>query len=143
MNRDVRIEETPCRRNSSEYIMKLKAKTLVPLLRTVELDKTIKFYTSVLGFVCVNHNTEWGWATLSLGEIEVMFALPNDHAPFERPDFTGSFYIRVENIEGWWKKMKSRAEVVYPLDEFDYGMREFAIYDNNRYMLQFGEEIKS
>jgi len=28
--------------------------------------------------------------------------------------------------------------VVYPIESFDYGMREFAIRDNNGYILQFG-----
>lgn len=29
----------------------------------------------------------------------------------------------------------------YPVEDFGYGMREFAIYDNNGYLLQFGQEI--
>jgi hypothetical protein len=33
---------------------------------------------------------------------------------------------------------RSRA---YPLKDFDYGMREFTIRDNNGYILQFGPEI--
>ena len=37
--------------------------------------------------------------------------------------------------------MKDKAEVVYPIEDFDYGMREFAIRDNNGYLLQFGQEI--
>jgi len=31
--------------------------------------------------------------------------------------------------------------VVYPLEDCAYGMREFAIRDNNGYILQFGQEI--
>jgi hypothetical protein len=31
--------------------------------------------------------------------------------------------------------------IVYPLEDFPYGMREFAIRDNNGYILQFGQEI--
>jgi hypothetical protein len=29
-------------------------------------------------------------------------------------------------------------EAYYTIENFEYGMREFAIYDNNGYMLQFG-----
>ena len=29
------------------------------------------------------------------------------------------------------------------MEEFHYGMREFAIYDNNGYMLQFGTPSRS
>ena len=28
-------------------------------------------------------------------------------------------------------------------EDFEHGMREFAIYDNNGYMLQFGQEIEA
>lgn len=31
--------------------------------------------------------------------------------------------------------------VVYPIETFAYGMREFAIRDNNGYILQFGREV--
>ncbi|MFN5228579.1 MAG: hypothetical protein ACK5Q3_18600 [Planctomycetota bacterium] len=29
------------------------------------------------------------------------------------------------------------------LEDFDYGMREFAIYDNNGYLLQFGQSLQA
>lgn len=29
----------------------------------------------------------------------------------------------------------------YPIENFNYGMREFVIYDNNGYVLQFGEAV--
>jgi len=31
--------------------------------------------------------------------------------------------------------------ICYPIETFEYGMREFAIYDNNGYLLQFGEAV--
>jgi hypothetical protein len=31
--------------------------------------------------------------------------------------------------------------VCYGIEDFFYGMREFAIYDNNGYLLQFGQPI--
>jgi hypothetical protein len=33
-----------------------------------------------------------------------------------------------------------RQGVCYPIEDFDYGMRSFAIYDANGYLLQFGHE---
>jgi hypothetical protein len=36
-------------------------------------------------------------------------------------------------------RARARRRVAYPLEDFHYGMREFAIYDNNGYMLQFGQ----
>jgi hypothetical protein len=35
----------------------------------------------------------------------------------------------------------SKLRIFYPLEDFDYGMREFAIYDNNGCLLQFGQDL--
>ena len=40
-----------------------------------------------------------------------------------------------------WEQVKDAARVCYPIEDFDYGMREFAVFDNNGYLLQFGQEI--
>jgi hypothetical protein len=34
-----------------------------------------------------------------------------------------------------------KAGACYPIEDFEYGRREFAIFDNNGYLLQFGQEI--
>ena len=41
-----------------------------------------------------------------------------------------------------WEQLQATATICYPLEDFAYGMREFAIYDNNGYILQFGEVIE-
>ncbi len=38
--------------------------------------------------------------------------------------------------------LKGKSKICYSIENFEYGMREFAIYDNNDYVLQFGQEIK-
>ena len=43
-------------------------------------------------------------------------------------------------MNAWWELLKDKAEVVYPIEDFEYGMREFAIKDCNGYMLQFGQD---
>ena len=70
-----------------------------------------------------------------------MLALPNTHEPFDRPAFTGSLYFNVDDVDELWQKLKDNSEVVYPIEDFDHGMREFAIRDSNGYCLQFGKEI--
>jgi uncharacterized glyoxalase superfamily protein PhnB len=47
----------------------------------------------------------------------------------------------VENVDGIYEDLKKKVKLVYPIEDFEWGMREFAIYDNNGYILQFGEEI--
>jgi len=42
-----------------------------------------------------------------------------------------------------WEKVKDKANICYGIEDFEYRMREFAIYDNNGYTLQFGQEINA
>ena len=117
----------------------MKLTSLMPLLRTHNLEQSIAFYRQHLGFACSQQHAEW--AFIERDSITVMLALPNAHEPFDKPSFTGSFYFTVDAVDDLWEKLRKSAEVVYPLEDFDYGMREFAIRDNNGYCLQFGQEI--
>ncbi len=121
----------------------MKLTSLRPMLWTSDLDKTIEFYTQVLGFKILNHNQEVGWVTLGRDELEIMFAKPNEHIEFEKSVFTGSFYFVTNAVDKLWTDVKGKATVVYGLEDFDWQMREFAILDNNGYMLQFGQEIEN
>jgi uncharacterized glyoxalase superfamily protein PhnB len=82
-----------------------------------------------------------GWAAVRNGAVELMFSLPNEHIPFDKPQFTGSLYFNPDDVDELWEKVRDKATVLYPVEDFPYGMREFAIRDNNGYILQFGREI--
>ena len=116
-----------------------KLTSLTPMFWTKEIAATVAFYTDVLGFEC--GLLEEGWAVLLRDEIEVMLAYPNEHVTFNGPMFTGSFYINTTNVDELWEAYKDTCNICYPIENFEYGMREFAIYDNNDYILQFGQPI--
>ena len=111
-----------------------------PVLYTTQLIESIDFYTSVLHFNLVQYREDWGWAHVSKDQVSLMLTLPNAHLPFNGPVFTGSIYIDTNQVEKLYEQLKGKVSLVYPLEEFDYGMREFAIMDNNGYVLQFGQE---
>src|SRR5262245_38413956 len=115
--------------------------TLRPILRTKDLQATVKFWTDRLGFSCDGLSEEDGWASLCRDSVSVMVATPNAHVPFEAPVFTGSFYFNVDDVATLWVQLKDQVKIAYPMEDFEYGMREFAIYDNNGYMLQFGAPV--
>lgn len=119
-----------------------KFTALKPMLYTKQLTETVSFYTDVLGFECVAFEEGWGWASLQKDSVEIMLSYPNEHIPFEHPLFTGSFYIATDVVDELWNEWKDKCKVCYELESFDYGMREFAIYDNNGYLLQFGQELE-
>jgi catechol 2,3-dioxygenase-like lactoylglutathione lyase family enzyme len=111
------------------------------MLWTEDLAATIEFYTRVLGFTCDETNDDWGWASLFLDDVGLMLAKPNEHTPYDKIGFTGTFYFATDDVEAMWLKVKDKARVCYDIETFPWGMREFAVYDNNGYMLQFGQEV--
>jgi len=117
----------------------MKILDVTPMLTVIEMEPAIEFYRDVLGFSCLNSNPEW--ACMGLDGAEVMLTLPNEHIPFDKPKMTGSLYFNTDDVESLWSRMKDRCVVEYPIEEFEYGMREFAIRDNSGYLLQFGQRI--
>lgn len=104
-----------------------------------DLEAAINYYVQTLGFICTAHAN--GWAEVNKDEVFIMFSLPNEHIPHNELQFTGSFYLNTDDAAAWWEKLKDTADVLYPLEDFEYGMREFAIRDCNGYILQFGSEL--
>ncbi|PQA90830.1 bleomycin resistance family protein [Chryseobacterium shigense] len=113
---------------------------LCPILWTESIDETIAFYTQVLGFTLMDRNEEWQWASLKKNEVLIMLSQNG----YEKPNgigFTGSLYFNVDNVDELWEDLKRKAKVCYELDTFEWAMREFAVYDNNGYLLQFGQAV--
>jgi len=119
----------------------MKLQELTPMLYTANLRGTVEFYTTVLGFHCEALSEDWGWASVRRDSVAIMLALPNEHIVFDKPAFTGSLYLYSDEVDVLWQQLKDKVKVCYPVENFEYGMREFAIYDNNGYLLQFGQEI--
>lgn len=117
----------------------MKFQRMTPMLRTWEMERSVAFYTDVLGFRC--ESSADGWAALARDGVELMLSSPNQHEGDTAPAFTGSLYIETDDVDALWEQVKDRARVCYAPEDFDYGMREFAIYDNNGYLVQFGEPI--
>ena len=59
-----------------------------------------------------------------------------------KPQLTGSIYLYPEDVEQLWEELSEKADLAYPIETFEYGMREFGIRDNNGYLLQFGQGIE-
>ena len=119
----------------------MSLRALTPMLRTPELAATVDFYTQSLDFHLSAGDVAGGWALLARDGVELMLSGLNTHEGDGAPAFTGSLYLRTDDVDGWWARLRDRARVCYPIEDFAYGMREFAIYDNNGYLLQFGQPI--
>ncbi|MEQ1922190.1 MAG: VOC family protein [Pyrinomonadaceae bacterium] len=125
----------------------MRVTELRPMLWTEDLHKTVAFYTETLGFTANEVNHDWGWASLSLDDVSLMFTVPlkfdgtEEHPAPEKISFSGSLYFNTDDVDAMWGQLKDITTICYGIENFEHGMREFAIYDNNGYMLQFGQEI--
>jgi uncharacterized glyoxalase superfamily protein PhnB len=110
---------------------------LTPMLQTADMDKTIAWYTSVLGFRCVSRDGE-GWSRLERDGVALMF-MHNDH--LGPPHATVTQYIYVDDVRALWTAIRDRVTPEWGLEEMPYGMLEFAIKDPNGYLLSFGQPL--
>jgi phosphoribosylaminoimidazole-succinocarboxamide synthase len=121
---------------------KVKMTEVRPILWTKNLHESVDFYTKVIGFKCDDLNDNWGWASLSRDQIRITLARPDSRTPFDKPAFTGMIYIHTDNIDDLWEQLQDKVRICYPIEDFEYGMRKFTIFDTDGYMLQFGKEIQ-
>ena len=130
--------------------MNAKLKFLSPILWTKDLEKTISFYETILGF---KKQTQFpNFVSLIRDNVELMFVLPieepengmdpnNTEEFFPKPKLTGSIYITTEKVDELWEFVKDKATVESDICDREYMMRDFSILDNNGYELVFGENI--
>lgn len=128
----------------------MKLHKLSPILWTKDLQATIAFYESVLGFKGTRGFPNF--VSLNREDVEIMFIVPQDEPEdckdpddrepfFPRPLVTGSLYIVTEPVDELWESVKDKATVKTPLEDREYYMRDFSILDNNGYELVFGQHI--
>ncbi|REJ76197.1 MAG: VOC family protein [Acidobacteria bacterium] len=120
-------------------------KDITPMLEVSDLDTSIRFYQEKLGFECQGVYPEDGeacWASMRCGNAYLMLTVRSPHSTVESPTFTGTFYFYPENVNDAWERFKNGVEVEYPIEDFEYGMREFGIRDPDGYLLQFGQGLE-
>ncbi|MCZ4244737.1 VOC family protein [Pedobacter punctiformis] len=120
---------------------KYTATRLTPMLESHDMSATLTFYTEILNFTCKVKFDDLSWLALTKDDIEIMFCSPNEHRNLPKSIMSGSLYIYTDEVATLWESLKDVCQICYPLEDFEHGMREFAIYDNNGYLLQFGQEI--
>ena len=110
----------------------------IPVLASLNIDKTVDFYKEKLGFDKIGWKDDH-YAVMGRDKIEVHFWKCDDKI---HPEHT-SCYILVTDIEILYHEMQ-RTAVVHPngpLKTQAWGMREFAILDEDGNMIKFGEKI--
>lgn len=119
-----------------------KLRGLAPILETDDLEASVDYYESILGFECGGTWPEEGkpcWASMRRGDVVIMLSSRNPSTKVAAPTLTGSIYLYPESVDDAWEELKDKAEVSYEIETFEYGMKEFGILDCNGYLLQFGQ----
>jgi len=130
----------------------MKLYHLSPILWTKDLEQTISFYETVLGFK--KQGQVPNYVSLTRDNVEIMFVLPIDEPEdckdpdnkeefFPKPQLTGSIYIITEKVDEIWESVKDKARIKSTIANRQYLMRDFSILDNNGYELVFGEDISN
>jgi len=130
-------------------------KQLTPNLAVEDVQRSVMFYTQVLGFtlkMCVDEEKQpfntieetksYLWANVMHGDVGVMFQQKRsfeDDLGVSVDDIgaTVSFYIEVADAPALYKRIKSKADIHKALDTTWYGAKEFYIKDPDGYILGF------
>ena len=127
------------------------------MLTTNDIQKVISYYRDTLGFRLANAmpEDEPSWCLLKRDEVRIMFLGPHDHGDEEdghghddeggqdhhHAPAVNSLYFYPDNVDALWNQLKEKVKVEVPLQDTDYGMRDFTIRDPNGYALNFGAPI--
>lgn len=123
----------------------MQLQALSPILWAKNLQETITFYETVLGFK--SRSNFPNFAALFRDNAEIMFVVPtsepDDKNFFPKPVLTGSIYIFTKDIDEFWESVEDKATIKSPICDRQYLMRDFFIVDNNGYEIVFGEDISN
>ncbi|BAH40500.1 MAG TPA: bleomycin resistance family protein [Gemmatimonas aurantiaca] len=111
----------------------------VPMMHVPDVAATARWYESI-GFTLDGTHVDCGemlWARLTLGASE--FMLNAGGTPSQALRREVDLYVYVENLEAAYAQVGPVAELVEPIHDTEYGMREFIVRDPNRFWLTFGQ----
>jgi uncharacterized glyoxalase superfamily protein PhnB len=132
-------------KNSS---MTNQMKSLSPNLMVNDVNQTIDFYVNVLGFtklVTVPESGKLDWGMVQNGTVTFMFQetknLKTEYPQLEKFEKGGglTFYINVTNVQEVFDSLKGKVKIAKEMHKTFYGATDFAIEDNNGYILTFSQ----
>lgn len=123
--------------------------TITTNLMVENVKETIHFYQTVLGFTVVDQVPKTGedlvFAIIKKDEIMLMLQekqslmeeYPTLVADTIKPSFT--LFITVKDVKQLYEQLKDTVTIAKDLHQTFYGTNEFAIFDNNQYILTISQ----
>ncbi len=127
----------------------MEYQSLSPNIGVKSVNETVKFYTEVLGFRLIMNVPETGdlaWAMVGSGDAVIMFQeirnLQEEYPQLNGKPLTAAItlYVKVKNMNTLYEKLKNTEYLAKELHQTFYGADEFAIFDNNGYILTITED---
>jgi catechol 2,3-dioxygenase-like lactoylglutathione lyase family enzyme len=131
----------------------LPSARLVPELNVSDFERSLAFYTELVGFSVLYARPEEAFAYLSLGGAELMIQRDEgmwSTGPLEYPYGRGlNFEIHVEDVDALQQRFIDRGYPIFvPMEERWYrrdavyvGQKQFLVQDPDGYLLRFGEDL--
>ena len=134
----------------------MKSNSLVPELSISDFEKTLEFYTKILGFTIEYQRVDEGFAFLSLGEAQLMIDEIGKTRTWKTEDFQYplgrgvNLQIKaVENLNAMIKRLsRNKVELFmepeekwYVKGDWEVGNRQFLVQDPDGYLLRFFEDL--
>ena len=129
--------------------MSYQFSSVTPNLIVADVERSMAFYRDILGFTVettVPDASPYVFAILRSGPVEVYLNAPGP-AFEEYPVLNGrpigatlTLFIRITGIQAAYESLKTRVNVVMPLEKKWYGPTEFACTDPDGYVITFAEQ---
>jgi uncharacterized glyoxalase superfamily protein PhnB len=113
----------------------------VPMFHVPDVAATARWYVSI-GFEVAGTHEECGemlWARLTYGNSALMLNAGGKSSGAVRREV--DLYVYVGDLEEAYSRVAPIAELVEPMHDTEYGMREFIVRDLNRFWLTFGQPL--
>lgn len=129
----------------------MELKSLTPNLMVKDVNKTLDFYTNVLGFELLQTVPEKGtfdWGFVKSGNVKLMVqketSIKSEYKELDGYENGGAqtLYIQVEGLQKWYETIKDKTNVIKPMHKTFYGANEFAIMDINGFILTFSDILE-
>ncbi len=127
----------------------VELESLSPNLIVADVNRSVDFYTSKLGFAkiaSVPDSGKMNWAMVMREGATVMFqtlASIQEDVPQLRLSAgaaAATFYIKVKGLDAWHDSVKGNVPIALPMRKTFYGANEFAIKDPDGNVLMFAED---
>ena len=128
----------------------MEYQSLSPNIGVKDVNETVRFYTETLGFNLImsvpSPNGNPQWAMVANGGATIMFQ-EMQNLMEEYPQLSGrplvsaiTFYVKMKDMHKLYEKLQGTECIVKEMHQTFYGADEFAIIDNNGYILTITED---